>query len=100
MVRHATRGNLNQPAARIVRNSFPRPLGERRDHRLLHRIFGCGEVMKTANHRAEHLRRQLAQQMLVLRTQTLFVTMLRLDTCARNSRLGSAIGRVPQAAGS
>ena len=36
----------------------------RRDQRFLHGVLGGGEVTKAADHRAEHLRRQLAQQVL------------------------------------
>ena len=64
IIRHAPRGNLNQPAARIVRNAFPRPLNSCRDQRLLNGVLGSGEIMETADYRAEHLRRQFAQQAL------------------------------------
>ena len=58
------KSNLNQPSPRIVRNAFTRPLHGRRYQGLLHSVLGSGEVVKTANHHAEHLRRKIAQQML------------------------------------
>ena len=64
VVRHAAKGDLNQPGPRIVGNAFPRPLRGRRDQGLLHGVLGGGEVAKTADHRAEHLRRKIAQQVL------------------------------------
>ena len=64
VVGHAAEGDLNQPGARIVRDAFPRPLRSRRDQSLLHCVLGGGEVAKTADDRAEHLRRKFAQQML------------------------------------
>jgi hypothetical protein len=41
-----------------------RPLHGCRKERLLHRVFGSGEIMKTAYDRAQHLRRQLPQYLL------------------------------------
>ena len=41
-----------------------RPLQRRREQRLLHRVFRGGEVAEAADDRAEHLRRELAQQVL------------------------------------
>ena len=41
------------------------PLHRRREQRFLHGVFGGGEVAKPADDRAEHLRRQLAQQVAV-----------------------------------
>ena len=64
MIGHAPRGDLDQPAARIVGHAFSRPLHGRREQRLLHRVFGGGEVAEAPDHRAEHLRRELAQQVL------------------------------------
>jgi len=36
----------------------------RRDQCLLHGVLGRGEVARSPDHRAEHLRRQVAQQTL------------------------------------
>ena len=41
-----------------------RPLQRRREQRLLHRVLGGGEVAEAPDHRAENLRRELAQQVL------------------------------------
>ena len=41
----------------------------RGDQRLLHRILRGGEVAEAPHHRAEHLRRELAQQVLGRRIQ-------------------------------
>jgi len=60
-IRHPPRGDLNQPAARIVGNAFLWPLDDRRQQCLLKSILGRGEVVETADHRAEHLRRNFAQ---------------------------------------
>ena len=64
VIGHAPRGDLDQPAARVVGHAFARPLHRRREQRFLHRVLGGGEVAEAADHRAEHLRRQLAQQVL------------------------------------
>ena len=42
-----------------------RPLHGRREQRLLDGVLGGGEVAEAPDHRAEHLRRELAQQVLV-----------------------------------
>ena len=52
-----------QPAARVVAALPRRPLARRRDQRFLHRVFRGGEVVAPTRDGAEHLRRQLAQQM-------------------------------------
>ena len=59
MIRHAPRGHLNQPGARIVGESFPRPLDGRRHQRFLDRVLDGGEIAKTADDGAQHLRREL-----------------------------------------
>jgi hypothetical protein len=64
VIGHAPPRHLNQPGARIAGKAFPRPLNGRRDQCLLNRVLGGGEVAKTADNRAEHLRREFAQQML------------------------------------
>src|SRR5207253_9054841 len=64
MVRHAAARHLNQPATRVIGTSLLRPLRESGDHRLLHGIFGGGEVAEAASDGAEHLRRKFTQQML------------------------------------
>ena len=65
MIGHAPRGDLDQPAARIVGHALVGPLHRRGEERLLHGVLRGGEVAEAADHRAEHLRRQLAQQVLV-----------------------------------
>ena len=55
-------GDLIEPAARIVGNALARPLRRRGDQRLLHGIFGGGEVAVATRDGAEHLRREIAQQ--------------------------------------
>ena len=64
LVGHAPGGDLDQPAARVVRHALGRPLHRRRDQRLLHGVFGGREVAEAPDDGAEHLRRQLAQQVL------------------------------------
>jgi hypothetical protein len=54
----------DQPAARLIRNAFSGPLLRRGDERLLHGLLGRREVLRAADHRAEHLGRQVAQQVL------------------------------------
>src|SRR5689334_2745031 len=61
---------MNQPAARVVRHAFLRPLHAGGDERFLHRVFGGGEVLEAADRRAENLRRELAQQILGGRIQS------------------------------
>jgi hypothetical protein len=53
-------GDRDQPALRVVRQTLTRPLRRRREHGLLHGIFGKVEVAVAAHHGAENLRRQLA----------------------------------------
>ena len=55
---------MDQPRARVVGHALLRPLDGCRDERLLHRVFRGGEIAEAADHGAEHLRRELAQQML------------------------------------
>ena len=64
MIRHAAKGDLDQPSPRIARHAFFRPLCSRRNQGLLHSVLGGGEVAKTADYCAEHLRRKIAQQVL------------------------------------
>ena len=64
MIGHAPQSDLDQPAARVVRNAVARPLRGRSDQRFLHGVLASREVAETPQRRAEHLRRQLAQQML------------------------------------
>ena len=65
VVGHAPRGDVDQPAARIVGDTLIGPLHRRREQRFLHGVFGGSEITKPADHRAEHLRCQLAQQVAV-----------------------------------
>ena len=64
VIRHAPRGDVNQPPARIVGETFAWPLDRGRQQRLLHGVLRSGEVAEAADDRAENLRRQLAQQVL------------------------------------
>ena len=57
-------GGLDQPAARLRRNTVSRPVQGGREQRLLDGVLGGVEVAVPANERAEDLRRQLAQQVL------------------------------------
>ena len=50
--------------ARVVGHALARPLRGRRDQRFLHRVLRGGEVAEAADDGAEHLRRELAQQVL------------------------------------
>ncbi len=65
MIRHSPRGDLDQPSARVVWKSFLRPLQRGSKQRLLHGILCSAEIAEATDHRAENLRRQLAQQVLV-----------------------------------
>ncbi len=62
LVGQASGGDVDQPPARIGRQAVARPLPRRRQQRLLHRVLGGREIAEAADDRAEHLRRQLAQQ--------------------------------------
>src|SRR5262245_51896388 len=55
---------MDQPAARTVRETLPRPLQRRGEERLLHRVLRGGEIAEAADHRAENLRREFPQQVL------------------------------------
>lgn len=60
MIGHAAAGHLNQPGARIVGNSFLRPLRCGRKQGFLYGIFSGAEVAEQATHGAKYLRRQVA----------------------------------------
>ena len=49
-------------AARIFRNSVVGPLRRGGEQRILQRIFGIGEIATATRDRAEHLRREITQQ--------------------------------------
>ena len=57
LIDHSSRGNLDQPRARMLRNTLCRPLHRGRNERFLHRILRGCEIVKTPDDRAEHLRR-------------------------------------------
>src|SRR4029450_8954365 len=65
MIGKAASRDLNQPAARIVREAFLRPLQRGREQRLLYRILCGAEIAEATDHRAENLRCQITQQVLV-----------------------------------
>jgi len=62
MIGEATGGDVKEPAARIGGHAFHGPLRSRGDQRVLHRVLGGGEILVPSCEGAEHLRRQLAQQ--------------------------------------
>ena len=64
VIGHPPRRDLNQPAARIVGHPVARPLRRRGDERLLHGVLGRGEITVAPHRRAQHLRRELAEQLL------------------------------------
>jgi hypothetical protein len=64
LVDHPPLGGLNQPAARLRRNTVSRPVHGGREQRFLDRVLGGVEVAMPADERAEDLRRRLAQQVL------------------------------------
>jgi hypothetical protein len=66
-VGQAACGDLDQPTARVGRDTGPRPLLGRRQQGLLYGVLGEGEVAVTPYQRPEDLRRVAAQQVLGLR---------------------------------
>ena len=64
VIRHAPGGDLDQPAARILGNTLFGPLQSGGEERLLNGVFRGGKVPEPPDDRAEHLRRELTQQML------------------------------------
>ena len=64
LIDHAPGGDLDQPAARVVGHALLGPLQGGREQRLLDRVLRGGEIAEAPDHRAENLRRQLAQQVL------------------------------------
>ena len=71
VIGHAPRRDVDQPAARVVGHALLGPLQGRREERFLHRVLGGGKVAEAPDHRAENLRRELAQQVLAGRVQRL-----------------------------
>ena len=65
VIRHPPGSDLYEPSAWIVGKTFTPPLLRGREQRFLDRVFGDTEVAKATEHRAEDLRRQLPQQVLV-----------------------------------
>ena len=64
LIGHPPHCNVIEPSFRIVRNSFDWPLGRSRDERFLHSVFcGC-EITMTSCDGAEHLRSEIAKQVL------------------------------------
>ena len=64
VVGHPPEGDLRQPCAGIVRQAIARPLHRRGKRRLLNGVLRRREVAKSSDDGAEHLRRQLPQQVL------------------------------------
>ena len=62
VVGDAAQGDVVQPAARVGGDALRRPLRRRGDQCLLHRVLRRVEVAVPPRHRAQHLRRKLAQQ--------------------------------------
>src|SRR4051812_45677316 len=65
-VRQATRCDRDQPAERVIGTTLSGPAGRGGDERLLRRVLGGIEVAVATNQRAEHPRREIAQQVLYL----------------------------------
>jgi hypothetical protein len=65
LVGHAPRGDLDKPRPRVVGHALVGPLHRGGEQRFLHGVLGGREVAEAADHCAEHLRRELAQQVLV-----------------------------------
>jgi hypothetical protein len=64
VVGHASPSDMDQPAAGVIRDAEARPLTRRGHEGFLHGILGRREVTIPPDHRAEHLRRKVAQQTL------------------------------------
>jgi hypothetical protein len=64
LVDQPPRRGLDEPPARMLRDSVSRPVPGRREQGLLDGVLGGGEVAGAAGQQAEDLRRQLAQQVL------------------------------------
>ncbi len=64
LIGDTTRGDVNEPTARLLRYALAWPLRGGRDHRLLHCVFACREVAVAAKDDRERLRREISQQAL------------------------------------
>ena len=64
---HPSRGHLNEPAARVVGQTLGGPLEGGREQGVLNGVLRVGEIAEAPDDGAEHLRREVAQQVLVLR---------------------------------
>ena len=62
VVGHPPHRDLEEPAARVGRDPLLGPLRRRGDQRLLHRVLRSREISMTPRDRAEHLRREVTQQ--------------------------------------
>ncbi len=67
LVDHAPRGNPDEPGEGVVGLPVGRPGVRGGDERFLGRVLRVGEVAVAPDHRPEHLRRELAQQVLGVR---------------------------------
>src|SRR6185503_14666440 len=64
LISHPPHCNVIEPAFGIVRNPFDWPLGRSRDECFLHGIFCRREITMTSCNGAEHLRSEIAKQVL------------------------------------
>jgi len=64
MIGDAPRRDLDQPGARVFGQAVARPLRRGRDQGFLNRILRSGEVAEPPDDGAQHLRREVAQQVL------------------------------------
>ena len=64
MIGDASRRDLDQPAAWVIRQTIARPLRRRRDQGFLNLVLRGGEVVEPPDHGAQHLRREVAQEVL------------------------------------
>ncbi len=64
VIGHASRSDVDEPAARVVRKTFLRPLGRCGQQRLLDRVLRGSEIAEPPDHGADNRRRQIAEQVL------------------------------------
>lgn len=64
VIGHFARCHVDEPRARIVGDALGRPLHRRSDEGFLDGVLGGAEIAVASNDHPEHLRRQVAQQVL------------------------------------